>query len=133
MGQIAEPLIEVKAVPNEKVVIIHLEPNEVDVELLEIGAAASDQGAYLDRRWLQRCQAPLQIAKRDSAMDDVFDKHNVSPCNIGFDVCIVTSATNNDDARILLAELGMPFRGMDKASIAAKEKAAAEAAAGSAA
>ena len=48
--------------------------------------------------------------------------------NIGFDICIVTSATNNDDARTLLAEMGMPFRGMDKASIAAKEKAAAEAA-----
>ena len=53
--------------------------------------------------------------------------------NIGFDICIVTSATNNDDARTLLAEMGMPFRGMDKASLAAKEKAAAEAAAGSAA
>ena len=53
--------------------------------------------------------------------------------NIGFYICIVTSATNNDDARTLLAEMGMPFRGMDKASLAAKEKAAAEAAAGSAA
>jgi large subunit ribosomal protein L5 len=29
--------------------------------------------------------------------------------NIGFDVTIVTSATNNDDAKLLLAELGMPF------------------------
>ena len=53
--------------------------------------------------------------------------------NIGFDICVVTSATTNDDARTLLAEMGMPFRGMDKATIAAKEKAAAEAAAGSAA
>ena len=49
--------------------------------------------------------------------------------NIGFDICIVTTANTNDDARTLLAEMGMPFRGMDKASIAAKEKAAAEAAA----
>ncbi|MFT4547788.1 MAG: large subunit ribosomal protein L5 [Pseudoalteromonas tetraodonis] len=49
--------------------------------------------------------------------------------NIGFDICIVTSATTNDAARTLLAEMGMPFRGMDKATIAAKEKAAAEAAA----
>ena len=29
--------------------------------------------------------------------------------NIGFDVTIVTSATNNEDAKLLLAELGMPF------------------------
>jgi len=28
---------------------------------------------------------------------------------IGFDVTIVTSATNNDDAKLLLSELGMPF------------------------
>ena len=28
---------------------------------------------------------------------------------IGFDVTIVTSATNNEDAKLLLAELGMPF------------------------
>ena len=49
--------------------------------------------------------------------------------NIGFDICVVTSANTNDEARTLLSEMGMPFRGMDKASIAAKEKAAAEAAA----
>ena len=29
--------------------------------------------------------------------------------NIGFDVTIVTSATNNEDAKVLLSELGMPF------------------------
>ena len=29
--------------------------------------------------------------------------------NIGFDVTIVTSASNNEDAKILLSELGMPF------------------------
>jgi large subunit ribosomal protein L5 len=29
--------------------------------------------------------------------------------NIGFDVTIVTTATNNEDAKLLLAELGMPF------------------------
>lgn len=29
---------------------------------------------------------------------------------LGFDINIVTSATNNDDARLLLSELGMPFR-----------------------
>jgi len=30
--------------------------------------------------------------------------------NLGFDVNIVTSAVNDDDARLLLSELGMPFR-----------------------
>ncbi len=30
--------------------------------------------------------------------------------NIGFDITIVTTATNDDDARTLLTELGMPFR-----------------------
>lgn len=30
--------------------------------------------------------------------------------NLGFDVNIVTSATNDEDARLLLGELGMPFR-----------------------
>jgi large subunit ribosomal protein L5 len=30
--------------------------------------------------------------------------------NLGFDVNIVTSATNDDDALLLLTELGMPFR-----------------------
>jgi large subunit ribosomal protein L5 len=29
--------------------------------------------------------------------------------NIGFDVTIVTSAKNNEDAKLLLSELGMPF------------------------
>ena len=29
--------------------------------------------------------------------------------NIGFDVTIVTTATNNEDAKVLLTELGMPF------------------------
>jgi len=29
--------------------------------------------------------------------------------NIGFDVTIVTTATNNEDAKCLLSELGMPF------------------------
>jgi len=29
--------------------------------------------------------------------------------NIGFDVTIVTTATNNEDAKVLLSELGMPF------------------------
>src|ERR1700678_3672358 len=29
--------------------------------------------------------------------------------NIGFDVTIVTTATNNEDAKALLSELGMPF------------------------
>ncbi len=31
--------------------------------------------------------------------------------NIGFDITIVTSATNNDEARALLTELGVPFVG----------------------
>jgi large subunit ribosomal protein L5 len=31
--------------------------------------------------------------------------------NIGFDITIVTSATNNEEARALLTELGMPFAG----------------------
>ena len=31
--------------------------------------------------------------------------------NIGFDITIVTSATTNDEARALLAELGVPFAG----------------------
>jgi large subunit ribosomal protein L5 len=29
--------------------------------------------------------------------------------NIGFDVTIVTTANNNEDAKVLLSELGMPF------------------------
>jgi large subunit ribosomal protein L5 len=35
--------------------------------------------------------------------------------NIGFDVCIVTSATTNEEAKSLLAELGMPFSDRKKA------------------
>jgi len=31
--------------------------------------------------------------------------------NIGFDITIVTSTTNNDEAKALLTELGMPFAG----------------------
>ena len=42
--------------------------------------------------------------------------------NIGFDVTIVTSATNNEDAKALLSELGMPFSDRIKK---APEKAAA--------
>ena len=33
--------------------------------------------------------------------------------NIGFDICIVTTATTDDEARELLRIMGMPFRGMD--------------------
>lgn len=39
--------------------------------------------------------------------------------NIGFDVIIVTSAVNDDEARELLAEIGMPFRKPAKATPAA--------------
>lgn len=35
--------------------------------------------------------------------------------NIGFDVCIVTSATTNEEAKSLLNELGMPFSDRKKA------------------
>lgn len=49
--------------------------------------------------------------------------------NIGFDITIVTSATTNDEARALLAELGMPFAGRNaaakKAEAAKTETAAA--------
>jgi large subunit ribosomal protein L5 len=48
--------------------------------------------------------------------------------NIGFDITIVTSATSNDEARALLAELGMPFAGRNtakKAEAAKTETAAA--------
>lgn len=36
--------------------------------------------------------------------------------NIGFDVCIVTSATTNEEAKSLLNELGMPFSDRKKAA-----------------
>ena len=42
--------------------------------------------------------------------------------NIGFDITIVTSAVNNEEAKSLLIELGMPFT--DKAKRAAAAKAA---------
>lgn len=48
--------------------------------------------------------------------------------NIGFDITIVTSATSNDEARALLAELGMPFVGRN-AKKAEKTEAAETAAA----
>jgi large subunit ribosomal protein L5 len=48
--------------------------------------------------------------------------------NVGFDVCIVTTAKTNAEAKSLLSELGMPFA--DKARL---KKAAAEAAAAAAA
>lgn len=48
--------------------------------------------------------------------------------NVGFDVTIVTTATNNEEAKSLLSELGMPFS--DKARLA--KKAAEEAAAAAA-
>jgi large subunit ribosomal protein L5 len=38
--------------------------------------------------------------------------------NIGFDVIIVTSATNDNEARELLSEMGMPFRKPAKAATA---------------
>ena len=38
--------------------------------------------------------------------------------NIGFDVIIVTSATNDNEARELLVEMGMPFRKPAKAATA---------------
>jgi large subunit ribosomal protein L5 len=40
--------------------------------------------------------------------------------NIGFDITIVTSATNNDEARALLTELGMPFAGRNASKKAGK-------------
>ena len=39
--------------------------------------------------------------------------------NIGFDVCIVTSAKTNDEAKSLLNELGMPFSDRKKPTAAA--------------
>jgi len=39
--------------------------------------------------------------------------------NIGFDVTIVTSAPTNEEAKSLLAELGMPFSDRKKAAKAA--------------
>lgn len=37
--------------------------------------------------------------------------------NIGFDVCIVTSAKTNEEAKSLLNELGMPFSDRKKAAV----------------
>lgn len=34
--------------------------------------------------------------------------------SLGFDVCFVTSATNDEHARALLTEMGMPFRKVEK-------------------
>lgn len=45
--------------------------------------------------------------------------------NIGFDICIVTTANTDAEARELLHQMGMPFRGLDKATL--RDKAAAEA------
>ena len=50
--------------------------------------------------------------------------------NVGFDITIVTTATNNEEAKSLLSELGMPFS--DKQRLA-KKKADEEAAAAAAA
>ena len=40
--------------------------------------------------------------------------------NIGFDITIVTSALNNEEAKSLLMELGMPFTDKAKRAPAAK-------------
>ena len=47
--------------------------------------------------------------------------------NVGFDVCIVTSAKTNAEAKSLLMELGMPFsdKGRQK-KVAAEQAPAAE-------
>jgi len=42
--------------------------------------------------------------------------------NIGFDITIVTSATNNDEARALLTELGMPFTGRNTKKVEKKSE-----------
>ncbi len=52
--------------------------------------------------------------------------------NVGFDVCIVTTAKTNAEAKSLLIELGMPFSDKNRLKKAAEE-AAKEAAAGAAA
>jgi large subunit ribosomal protein L5 len=49
--------------------------------------------------------------------------------NVGFDVCIVTSAKTNAEAKSLLIELGMPFSDKARLKKAADEAAAAAAAA----
>ncbi len=49
--------------------------------------------------------------------------------NVGFDVCIVTSAKTNAEAKSLLIELGMPFADKARLKKAADEAAAAAAAA----
>jgi len=49
--------------------------------------------------------------------------------NVGFDVCIVTSAKTNAEAKSLLTELGMPFADKARLKKAADEAAAAAAAA----
>jgi large subunit ribosomal protein L5 len=42
--------------------------------------------------------------------------------NIGFDITIVTSATNHDEARALLTELGMPFTGRNAKKVEKKSE-----------
>jgi large subunit ribosomal protein L5 len=49
--------------------------------------------------------------------------------NVGFDVCIVTTAKTNAEAKSLLTELGMPFSDKNRLKKAAEEAAAAAAAA----
>lgn len=49
--------------------------------------------------------------------------------NVGFDVCIVTTAKTNAEAKSLLTELGMPFSDKNRQKKAAEEAAAAAAAA----
>jgi len=49
--------------------------------------------------------------------------------NVGFDVCIVTTAKTNAEAKSLLIELGMPFSDKNRLKKAAEEAAAAAAAA----
>ncbi|MEM9479547.1 MAG: 50S ribosomal protein L5 [Verrucomicrobiota bacterium] len=44
--------------------------------------------------------------------------------NLGFDICFVTSATTNDHAKALLAEMGMPFRKVEKKTEEGQEAAA---------
>ncbi|MEM0898171.1 MAG: 50S ribosomal protein L5 [Verrucomicrobiota bacterium] len=44
--------------------------------------------------------------------------------NLGFDICFVTSARTNDHARALLAEMGMPFRKVEKKTEEGQEAAA---------
>jgi large subunit ribosomal protein L5 len=53
--------------------------------------------------------------------------------NLGFDICVVTTAKTDAEARELLHQLGMPFRGLDKASVRERADAAAKKAAEAAA